>query len=53
MTAGLGLGALGGSIHAYPTAALAVRQVADQYARTRLTPFVARLFRWILKLRRR
>lgn len=53
MTSGLGLGAIGGSIHAYPTAALAVRQVADAYGRTRLTPFVARLFRWILKLRRR
>ena len=53
MSSGLGLGRIGSSIHAYPTAALAVRQVADQYSRTRLTPFVARLFRWILELRRR
>jgi hypothetical protein len=53
MTAGLGLGAIGAAIHAYPTVALGVRQVADQHARTRLTPLVARLFRRLLAWRRR
>ncbi|WP_428261724.1 mercuric reductase [Haliangium sp.] len=52
MQSGLGLSAVGATVHAYPTTALALRQVADQHARTRLTPAVARLLRWILALRR-
>jgi pyruvate/2-oxoglutarate dehydrogenase complex dihydrolipoamide dehydrogenase (E3) component len=40
MVAGVGLGRLAGVIHPYPTQAEAVRHVADQYQRTRLTPFV-------------
>jgi len=31
-------------IHTYPTQAEAIKQVADAYNRTRLTPFVQRLF---------
>ncbi|MHB8383397.1 MAG: mercuric reductase [Candidatus Binataceae bacterium] len=47
MTAGVGLGKLGEVIHPYPTQAEAIRKVANQYARTRLTPFAAKLFkRW-------
>jgi pyruvate/2-oxoglutarate dehydrogenase complex dihydrolipoamide dehydrogenase (E3) component len=43
----LGLGTLGRTIHPYPTQAEALRKVADAYNRTRLTPFVKRLFeRW-------
>jgi pyruvate/2-oxoglutarate dehydrogenase complex dihydrolipoamide dehydrogenase (E3) component len=38
MVAGIGLGRLASVIHPYPTHSDAVRQVADQYRRTRLTP---------------
>jgi len=43
----LGLGTLANVIHTYPTQAEAIKQVADAYNRTRLTPFIKRLFtRW-------
>ncbi|QDV12649.1 Mercuric reductase [Rosistilla oblonga] len=38
MTAGLGLGKIGSTIHPYPTQAEAIRKLGDQYSRTRLTP---------------
>jgi pyruvate/2-oxoglutarate dehydrogenase complex dihydrolipoamide dehydrogenase (E3) component len=41
---GVGLSALGSTIHPYPTEAEAIRKLGDQYNRTRLTPFVKRLF---------
>ena len=48
MTAGIGLGTLAGVIHPYPTRAEAIRQLGDAYNRTRLTPFVKRLFKaWL------
>lgn len=48
MTNGLGLSALGRTIHPYPTQAEAMRRVADAYNRTRLTPNVKGLIRrWI------
>jgi pyruvate/2-oxoglutarate dehydrogenase complex dihydrolipoamide dehydrogenase (E3) component len=53
MSRGLGLAALGGALHPYPTVALALRQVSDQYMRTRLTPRLARILGWLLALRRR
>jgi pyruvate/2-oxoglutarate dehydrogenase complex dihydrolipoamide dehydrogenase (E3) component len=44
----LGLGTLSNVIHPYPTQAEAIKQAADAYNRTRLTPFVKRLFtRWL------
>ncbi len=47
MTNGLGLKQIAGTIHPYPTQAEAIRQVADAYNRTRLTPLVRKLFsRW-------
>ena len=49
MVGGIGLGALGGVIHPYPTQAEAIKQVADLYNRTRLTPFVRKLLAWWLK----
>jgi pyruvate/2-oxoglutarate dehydrogenase complex dihydrolipoamide dehydrogenase (E3) component len=52
MTAGLGLGALAKTIFPYPTQAEAIRRVADAYNRTRLTPFVKRLFQTWLAWRR-
>ena len=42
MVAGVGLKTLATVIHPYPTQAEAIRKIADQYNRTRLTPFVKR-----------
>jgi pyruvate/2-oxoglutarate dehydrogenase complex dihydrolipoamide dehydrogenase (E3) component len=48
MTQNIGLGSLANAIHPYPTQGEAVRQVGDLYGRTRLTPFVAGLFKkWL------
>jgi pyruvate/2-oxoglutarate dehydrogenase complex dihydrolipoamide dehydrogenase (E3) component len=48
MVGNLGLRALTNVIHTYPTQAEAIKQAADAYNRTRLTPFVKRLFtRWL------
>jgi pyruvate/2-oxoglutarate dehydrogenase complex dihydrolipoamide dehydrogenase (E3) component len=48
MVAGVGLGRLSEVIHPYPTQAEAIRHVADQYQRTRLTPRVrAALGAWL------
>jgi pyruvate/2-oxoglutarate dehydrogenase complex dihydrolipoamide dehydrogenase (E3) component len=48
ITKGIGLGGIAGAIHPYPTQAEAIRKVGDLYSRTRLTPFVKRLFaRWL------
>lgn len=44
----IGLGRIASVIHPYPTQAEAIRKLGDQYNRTRLTPFVAGLFRkWL------
>ncbi len=40
----LGLGSIAKVIHPYPTQAEAIKQVADAYNRTRLTPFIKKLF---------
>ncbi|MBI4472607.1 MAG: mercuric reductase [Acidobacteria bacterium] len=48
MTHGLGLSKIGSTIHPYPTTAEAIRKLGDQYNRTRLTPFVKRVFeKWL------
>ncbi len=48
MVGRLGLKTLAKTIHPYPTQAEAIKKVADAYNRTRLTPFVKRLFeRWL------
>lgn len=44
MTNGLGLGAIGRTMHPYPTHGEVLRKVADSWRRTKLTPFVKRLF---------
>lgn len=44
MTNGLGLGAIGKTMHPYPTQGEVMRKVADAWRRTKLTPFVKRLF---------
>ena len=52
MVAKIGLGTLAGVIHPYPTQAEAIRQTGDLYNRTRLTPFLKRLFTSYLSWRR-
>ena len=51
MTAGLSLGTLSGTIHAYPTQVEVLKRIADQYNKTRLTPLVARLLKGVLAWR--
>ncbi|MBV8138274.1 MAG: mercuric reductase [Deltaproteobacteria bacterium] len=45
MVAGVGLGKLAEVVHPYPTQAEVIRKIANQYNRTRLTPFAAKMFR--------
>lgn len=52
MKAKMGLGAISGVIHPYPTQAEAIRKAADAYNRTRLTPFIKGLFERFLKWQR-
>ena len=52
MTAGLGLGTIGKTIHPYPTQAEIIKRAADAYSRTRLTPTIKRVFDTILRWRR-
>ena len=49
MTHGIGLGKIAAVIHPYPTQSEAIKQVADAYNRTRLTPAVKNLFEAWLK----
>jgi pyruvate/2-oxoglutarate dehydrogenase complex dihydrolipoamide dehydrogenase (E3) component len=49
---GVGLSKLSGTIHAYPTLAQSVQRVGDAFQRTRLTPRVAGIFRWLYRWRR-
>ncbi|HTY21422.1 MAG TPA: FAD-dependent oxidoreductase, partial [Geobacteraceae bacterium] len=53
MTAGLGLSAIGRTIHPYPTQAEALRKLADAYNRTRLTPLVRKILSAWLTWQRR
>jgi pyruvate/2-oxoglutarate dehydrogenase complex dihydrolipoamide dehydrogenase (E3) component len=53
MTAGLGLSAIGRTIHPYPTQAEAVKKLADAWNRTRLTPLVKKALKVWLKWQRR
>ncbi len=52
MTARLGLSAIGKTIHPYPTQAEAIKKLADAYNRTRLTPFIKKVFSAWLKWQR-
>jgi pyruvate/2-oxoglutarate dehydrogenase complex dihydrolipoamide dehydrogenase (E3) component len=52
MEAGLGFGKLSGVIHPYPTRAEAIRQAADSFLRTKLTPSLQKVFAAFLKMRR-
>jgi pyruvate/2-oxoglutarate dehydrogenase complex dihydrolipoamide dehydrogenase (E3) component len=52
MVGKVGLGTIAGVIHPYPTQAEAIKQVADAYNRTRLTPFLKSLFTRVLAWQR-
>ena len=52
MVGGLGLGTLNNVIHPYPTQTEAIKKIAADYNRTRLTPTVARIFDFILRWQR-
>jgi pyruvate/2-oxoglutarate dehydrogenase complex dihydrolipoamide dehydrogenase (E3) component len=49
---GIGLSRLSATIHAYPTLSQSVQRVGDQFQKTRLTPRVAGIFRWLYRWRR-
>jgi pyruvate/2-oxoglutarate dehydrogenase complex dihydrolipoamide dehydrogenase (E3) component len=51
MTRRIGLGAIAGNIHSYPTQAEAIKKLGDLYQRSRLTPRVAAILRTILRWR--
>lgn len=50
---GMGLGALAGVIHPYPTIAESIRQIGDLYNKERLTPTVQKIFNRLTALQRR
>ena len=52
ITNGLGISAIGKTIHPYPTQAEVIKRLADAYNRTRLTPFVKKLLSGWLKWQR-
>lgn len=52
ITNGLGISAIGKTIHPYPTQAEVIKRLADAYNRTRLTPFVKNLLGGWLKWKR-
>jgi pyruvate/2-oxoglutarate dehydrogenase complex dihydrolipoamide dehydrogenase (E3) component len=47
MKAGIGLGTIASTIHAYPTFAELARKAGDKYNKTRLTPRAKKIFTWI------
>jgi pyruvate/2-oxoglutarate dehydrogenase complex dihydrolipoamide dehydrogenase (E3) component len=52
ITNGLGISAIGKTIHPYPTQAEVIKRLADAYNRSRLTPFVKRVLSEWLKWQR-
>lgn len=52
MKNGIGLGKIATTIHPYPTQAEAIRKIGDQYNRTRLTPFRAKVLNNLLAWKR-
>ncbi|MFK7909188.1 MAG: mercuric reductase [Akkermansiaceae bacterium] len=53
ITHGVGLDKIASTIHPYPTQAEAIKKLGDAYSRTKLTPFVSKLFgKWLAWSRR-
>jgi pyruvate/2-oxoglutarate dehydrogenase complex dihydrolipoamide dehydrogenase (E3) component len=53
MKAGIGLGTIASTIHAYPTFAELARKAGDKYNKTRLTPRAKKIFTWLYKRARK
>ncbi len=53
MTAGLGLSAIGKTIHPYPTQSEIFKKAADAYNRSRLSPRVGKILKTIISIRRK
>jgi len=53
MKAGIGLGTIASTIHAYPTFAELARKAGDKYNKTRLTPRAKKFFTWLYKRARK
>jgi pyruvate/2-oxoglutarate dehydrogenase complex dihydrolipoamide dehydrogenase (E3) component len=53
MKTGIGLGAVGSTIHAYPTFAELARKAGDKYNKTRLTPRAKKVCSWLYESARR
>jgi pyruvate/2-oxoglutarate dehydrogenase complex dihydrolipoamide dehydrogenase (E3) component len=51
--AGVGLGTIASTIHAYPTFAELARKAGDKYNKTRLTPRAKRIFTWLYQRARK
>jgi pyruvate/2-oxoglutarate dehydrogenase complex dihydrolipoamide dehydrogenase (E3) component len=49
MKAGIGLGTIASTIHAYPTFAELARKAGDKYNKTRFTPRAKKIFTWLYK----
>ena len=52
MSQGLSLGTLSNAIHCYPTQSQVLQRIGDQFQRTRLTSFTARVLKRIIRFRR-
>jgi hypothetical protein len=52
ITAGVGLGRIGSTIHSYPTQAEVFRKAADAWRRTKLTPTAKGAFKTFFSLMR-
>ena len=53
MKAGIGLGTIASTIHAYPTFAEAARKAGDKFNKTRLTPRAKKIFTWLYERARK
>src|SRR5713101_7147092 len=53
MKAGIGLGTIASTIHAYPTFAELAHKAGDKYNKTRLTPRAKRIFTWLYERARK
>ena len=53
MKAGIGLGTIASTIHAYPTFAELARKAGDKYNKTRLSPLAKKVFTWLYERARK
>ena len=46
----VGLDGIGATIHPYPAQADAIRKLGDQFNKTKLTPFSAKMLKFLMKV---